>query len=217
MWLTSTSPAADGAAALTWALQQRARWDVESVNAVVLPWFSQGWSTLGACTSAQQVGITETDSSIPPLKLFLGRSDILQSMSGIFMLLLITQGCPGQCSCHSRLGLQHILSQQELSRGSLQPPFGSHSAVLPSFHLQLFKTYLAKSHLLLAKAKCYLSQQSEISPIFPQTFLTETLKGYLQVAATFSNWIPPLFSLLCKIATSWLQKHNLVTSLACLI
>lgn len=53
--------------------------------------------------------------------------------------------------------------------------------------------------------------------LFFQTFLNETLKGYLQVAATFCNWIPSTSLQLWKIATSWLQKHNLVTSLACLI
>lgn len=96
------------------------------MSAIPQPWCSQNWSTLGACTLAQQVGITESDFSIPPFRLSSGRIDIPQSMSGTFMQLFITQSYPGQCSCHSRLGLQHFLIQQELSRGSLQPPFGSH-------------------------------------------------------------------------------------------
>lgn len=102
------------------------------------------------------------------------------------MQLLIIQGCPGQCSCHSRLGLQLLLSQQELSRGSLQLPLSLSCFAIISFAvIQDIKS--PKSHLLLAKAKGYFSQQSEISPVFPKTFLNETLKGYLQVAATFCN------------------------------
>lgn len=87
----------------------------------------------GCLHISSKVGITENYSSIPPLRLPLGRSDILQSMSGTFMQLLIIQGCPGQCSCHSRLGLQLLLSQQELSRGSLQLPLSLSCFAIISF------------------------------------------------------------------------------------
>lgn len=121
----------------------------------------------------------------------------------IFMLLPVTESCP------RRLFLSPagwVCSASLSFRSSPEAACNTHwlSAVLPSFHLQLFKTCLLKSHFLLVNTKCYLPQQSEISHIFPQTLLIKMLKGYLQVATTFCNWIPSTFLLLSNIATGWL-------------
>lgn len=155
------------------------------MSAVVQPHCSQGWSTLGACTSAQK---WESPKITPP------------SLPSDFPWAGVISYNPClelSCSCLSSRAAQGsvpatagwVCSSSSANRNSPGVACSSLclSAVLPSFHLQLFKTYLPKSHLLLAQAKGYFSQQSEISPIFPQTFLNETLKGYLQVAATFCN------------------------------
>lgn len=63
-----------------------------------------GWGTLGTRTPAPHVGIAESDSPIPPLRLSLGRSDILQSRCGFPRCYLSPRAAQGDCSCPQQDG-----------------------------------------------------------------------------------------------------------------
>lgn len=112
----------------------------QCVSAVMLPGCSQGWSTSGTCTSVADAGINGSDSRILPFIFSLGRSDILQFIFGFSCCYLLPRGAQGNCFWSQQAG---FAAHSQLSAAfQRQPaaPFGSPSAVLPSFHLQLFKT-----------------------------------------------------------------------------
>lgn len=201
MWPRAPLPAAEDAAALAWAPQQRARWETECLSTVTLPRCSQGWSTLGTCPPAAHVGISGSDCPIPPLNFSLGRSDILQSMFGFSccylspraaLLFLVTAGWI--CSTSSAVG-----SSPGAACSLLWLSLSCFAIIL----FTVIKDMFAQITLATGQRKM-LPARAKWDFTYFSTNLIKTLNGYLKVAATFWIQIPSAFLLLCRTATCWL-------------
>lgn len=169
MWLRAPLPSAEDAAALAWAPHQTARWETECLSTVTLPRCSQGWSTW---VPAHQLHTWESlEVTTPSLPLTVPWAGAISYNPCLDFHAVTYRPELPCCSWSQQAGFAAHPQLLGAFQGQPAAFFGSHSAVLPSFCLQLLKTCLPKSPLLLANGKCYLPEQSEISPIFPPTLL----------------------------------------------
>lgn len=137
-------------------------------------WCPQDWIALGTC---MWESLEVTPPSLPLHFHWAGEISCNPCL-GYHAVIYCPEPPKGAVPGHSRLGLQHILCCKKLSRGRpLHPLALTH----PSFLLQLSKMCLPTPHMLLVNAKCYLPQQSETSPSFPQTISIKNLKVYLEL------------------------------------